>query len=129
MLYSYDVYGGDDYLDRLQEDVNTLETNYGEVLREEQAEEEVLCLGCILEDAAHGSKRAQTELKNHGPELLENVHLKLKKAAEDLQRLDDEGPAAEVSTGRKVHGLAEATAAVITTQEHLKAAFPDSSAA
>lgn len=126
LYYSCDVYDGDDALNRLQHDISSLEENYGEVLREEHTEGDVTCLNNILQDATHGSKQAEAELKRHGPELLENIHLRLKQAAEDLQRLDDEGPTTKVSTGRKIHGLAEATAAVLSAQEHLREAFPDS---
>lgn len=113
-MQSSESYGTKTSLDSLQVELDTLALEYGDYLEQESLQADLACISAWIASYQRGSNEAAEFLQNHGAALLIAIKTKLKAAAEEMQRVDEESPNGEHFTGGKAHRLSRALA--IATQ-------------
>ncbi len=109
----------------VQEDLNQLETEFGQYLEQEDLKSDVQCLRTWIESYQQGDQEATEYLHEHGSAMLANIKEKLKTAAREIQRIDEESPVSENFSGGKADRLNNAAAAAIHAEDQLGKALND----
>jgi hypothetical protein len=132
MFFTHEIHDGEemfelggirngDPLEAVQGDVHTVQEEFGDCLRDEDmGREELDTLNLMLKAYAKGPRTDAAKVAREGAKLLEKVQARLKTAAADLQRFDEESFAGVVSTGRGVDRLTKAASAVRRARERLE---------
>jgi|GEM_PF-2870168 len=119
-MMNHEQYGVGATMDSVYNELNQLQSCYQEYLDQESLISEVRLLKQMIEDCQIGSPEAEEMLRAHGGEILRLLSDKLKLAAEEQERLQEESPAvARRDDGRAAHRLSRALALVADAQQKL----------
>ncbi|MBI3420258.1 MAG: hypothetical protein HY053_09015 [Proteobacteria bacterium] len=110
--------GGENTLEAVHDEISTVQEQFGDCLRDEDmGRDELESVDRLLQARKPSDPK---KVARKGAELLEKVETRLKTAAADLQRFDDESQAAARSTGYKVDRLAKALSAIMHVRKKLE---------
>jgi hypothetical protein len=107
----------------VQHDLQALEQQYGGYLEQESLKGDVQCLRSWIESYQKGDAEAATYLSEHGTSLLENIKTKLKNAAREIQRIDEESPMGANFSGGKSDRLNKAAETALHAEHQLAEAL------
>lgn len=111
-------------LDTLSTQLIQLKKQYSKYIEEENLQEDVDTLTGWVEAYHDNKPHAAEYLYTHGPKLLENIRSRLKFAAEEMQRIEEESPTnAQNFSGGKADRLHKAATITEKANEHLDKAL------
>lgn len=111
------------HLASVAEDLRLLEEEYSQYLEQDAIASDVQCLRSWVDAYAKGDAEAAEYLEEHGPALLENIQLKFRDAAREIQRIDEESPVSSNFSGGKSDRLNKAAEAMLHASDELAKAF------
>lgn len=103
----------------VNDDLEQLETEFGQYLEQESLKSDVQCLRNWIASHQAGDHEAADYLREHGPSLIANIKEKLKIAAREMQRIDEESPIGGNFSGGKADRLNNAAAAAVHAESEL----------
>lgn len=119
--------GNEKMVDGLLTELDHLERHYGKYLCQDHLLKDVCALSDSIESYLRGSAEAGSYLRENGTALLDNIKDKLKASIGDVQRFDDESPAASRFSGGKADRLNEAIQVTEKAKEELAKVVPGAS--
>lgn len=107
-------------LETLSTQLSQLKKQYGKYIEEENLQEDIDTLSEWVKAYHENKPDAADYLQEHGPKLLENIRSRLKFAAEEMQRIEEESPTnAQHFSGGRADRLNKAATVTEKAGEHL----------
>jgi hypothetical protein len=107
-------------LETLSVELAELRERYSRHIAEESLQKDIDQLKRWIDACSEEqSESALVYLQEHGPRMIENIRAKLKLAAEELQRIDEESPAGRHFSGSEADRKHQAAAVASQAQEDL----------
>ncbi|MFO1241581.1 MAG: hypothetical protein U1E36_00015 [Rickettsiales bacterium] len=116
-------------LETINTQLTQLKKQFGKYIEEESLQDDIDALSRWIDDYHSNKPDAAEYLQEHGPKMLENITKRLKFAAEEMQRIEQESPAAAQNfSGGKADRLHKAATVTEKAQEHLGKALEEENA-